>query len=203
MQLPSDLPQDEAQLKNYIQAQQSLSGALSRLLVVSEQYPQLRATEGFRDLQAQLEGTENRIQVARRDYIEAVQSYNTRLATFPGNVIAGMFGFQRLPQLEIAPEDRAVPKVDFGTQKKMSARAPFVLGLATLLFLSVPLRAAEPLAPSTAALVAVQGGQPSFEIPVNDGWVTDLAHLLTPAEERELEASLAPSNARRATTSRC
>jgi len=115
MQLPANLPEDEAALQRYVQAQQNLSGALSRLLVVSEQYPQLRATEAFRDLQAQLEGTENRIQVARRDYIDAVQAYNTRTATFPGSVIAGLFHFQRLPQLEIAPEERAVPKVDFGT----------------------------------------------------------------------------------------
>lgn len=114
-QLPANLPQDEAALKRYVEAQQSLSGALSRLLVVSEQYPQLRATEAFRDLQAQLEGTENRIQVARRDYIDAVQAYNTRTVTFPGSVIAGMFDFQRMPQLEIAPEERAVPKVDFGS----------------------------------------------------------------------------------------
>lgn len=115
MQLPANLPEDEAALQRYVQAQQSLSGALSRLLVVSEQYPQLRATEAFRDLQAQLEGTENRIQVARRDYIDAVQAYNTRTVTFPGSVVAGMSGFTRMPQLEIAPEERAVPKVDFGS----------------------------------------------------------------------------------------
>lgn len=115
VQLPSNLPTDENQLRQYVQAQQSLSGALSRLLVVSEQYPQLRATESFRDLQSQIEGTENRIQVARRDYIDSVRDYNTRLAKFPGNIVGGMFGFQRLAQLEIAPEERAVPKVDFGT----------------------------------------------------------------------------------------
>ena len=115
-QLPSGAPQDEATLKKYAQAQQELSGALRLFVnVVNEQYPQLRATEAFRDLQAQLEGTENRIAVARRDYIDAVQAYNTRTVTFPGSVIAGMSGFQRLPQLEIAPEERAVPKVDFGS----------------------------------------------------------------------------------------
>lgn len=117
VQLPSNLPDDEAALQRYVQAQQNLSGALSRLLVVSEQYPQLRATEAFRDLQAQLEGTENRISVARRDYIDAVQTYNTKTVTFPSSVIAGMFGFQRMPQLEITPEERAVPKVDFGETK--------------------------------------------------------------------------------------
>lgn len=118
MQLPAGLPTDEAQLKQYIQAQQSLSGSLSRLLVVSEQYPQLRATESFRDLQSQLEGTENRIGVARHDYIESVRDYNSRLAKFPGNVIGGMFNFQRAPQLEVAPEERATPKVDFGDGSK-------------------------------------------------------------------------------------
>ncbi len=118
MQLPPGLPTDEAQLKAYIQAQQSLSGSLSRLLVVSEQYPQLRATENFRDLQSQLEGTENRIQVARRDYIDSVRDYNTRLAKFPGNIIGGMFNFQRAPQLEGTVEDRTNPKVDFGDESK-------------------------------------------------------------------------------------
>jgi LemA protein len=117
-QLPPGLPTDDAQLKAYIQAQQGLGGALARLLVVSENYPQLRATEAFRDLQSQLEGTENRIQVARRDYIDSIKDYNSRLATFPGNVIGGFFNFQRLPQLEIPSEERATPKVDFGSGTK-------------------------------------------------------------------------------------
>jgi LemA protein len=117
-QLPGNLPTDPAQLQAYIQAQQGLSGALSRLFAVSENYPQLRATQNFLSLQDQLEGTENRIVVARGDYIAAVRGYNTNTETFPGNMIAGMFGFQPLPQLQIASEERTVPKVDFGKGAK-------------------------------------------------------------------------------------
>jgi LemA protein len=113
-QLPGNLPTDPAQLQAYIQAQQSLSGALTRLFAVAENYPQLKATQNFLSLQDQLEGTENRIAVARRDYIDAVGGYNTSVETFPGNVIAGMFGLQTLPQLQVPIEERAAPKVDFG-----------------------------------------------------------------------------------------
>src|SRR5206468_10688158 len=111
---------DPAQLQAYIQAQQGLSGALRSLFAVAENYPQLKATQNFLSLQDQLEGTENRIAVARRDYIDAVRSYNTSTETFPGNVIPGIFGFQPLPQLQVGSEERAVPKVDFGAagQKK-------------------------------------------------------------------------------------
>jgi LemA protein len=119
-QLPSDVPTDPAKLQAYIQAQQSLGGALSRLLVVAEQYPDLKSSQNFLSLQDQLEGTENRIATARRDYIDAVQAFNTSIAVFPSNLIAGMFGFTKVPQLESTPEERAVPKVqfDFGNEKK-------------------------------------------------------------------------------------
>jgi LemA protein len=121
VQLPSELPEDPVKLQQYMQAQQSLSGALSRLLVVAEQYPDLKANANFRDLQVQLEGTENRIAVARRDYIDSVKTYNTSVVTFPGNIIAGMFNFKELPQLEAAtPDERQVPavKFDFESEKK-------------------------------------------------------------------------------------
>lgn len=114
VQLPSDLPEDPAKLQQYIAAQQSLSGSLARLMVVAEQYPDLKANKNFLDLQAQLEGTENRIAVSRRDYIDAVQSYNKSVVTFPGNILAGMFNFKELPQLQAATtEERSVPKVNF------------------------------------------------------------------------------------------
>jgi LemA protein len=115
-QLPSSVPTDPVQLQAYIAAQQGLSGALGRLFALSENYPALRATQGFLDLQAQLEGTENRIAVARKDYIDAVQAYNSQLARFPGNLIGGMFGHEERPQLSIPVEERAVPKVDFGAK---------------------------------------------------------------------------------------
>lgn len=122
IQLPADLPEDPAKLQQYLAAQQSLSGSLARLMVVAEQYPDLKANANFRDLQVQLEGTENRIAVARRDYIDAVQGYNKTVVTFPGNIVAGMFNFKELPQLEAATtEERAVPKVNFDSfneQKK-------------------------------------------------------------------------------------
>jgi LemA protein len=80
-------------LREFQSAQGELSQALGRLMVVSEAYPQLRATEGFRDLQVQLEGTENRITVARKNFNDAVQEYNTKLRVFPNNIFAGMMGF--------------------------------------------------------------------------------------------------------------
>ncbi|MBL8861885.1 MAG: LemA family protein [Planctomycetes bacterium] len=113
--LPADALSDPAALQRYMEAQNQLGGALSRLLVVVEKYPELRATQNFLSLQDQVEGTENRIQVARRDVIESVQAFNTRTATFPSNFVAGMFGFERLPQLEsTTAEERAAPKIDFG-----------------------------------------------------------------------------------------
>ena len=113
-QLPSDLPTDPAQVQRYIEAQNQLGGALSRLLVVTENYPQLRASQNFLSLQDQIEGTENRIGTARRDYIEAAQRYNTSLGVFPNNLIAGFFRFERAVTFEATPDERAVPKVDFG-----------------------------------------------------------------------------------------
>jgi LemA protein len=116
-QLPKEIPTDPAKLQAYIEAQQSLSGALSRLLVVAENYPQLKSTQNFLSLQDQLEGTENRIGVARRDYIESVRSYNTSIRSFPANLIAGMFNFAPAAQFEAAPEERTTPKVDFSEKK--------------------------------------------------------------------------------------
>lgn len=112
-QLPSSLPTDPQQLQAYIQAQQNLSGALTRLFAVAESYPQLKANQNFLSLQDQIEGTENRIATARRDYIGAVQAHNTKVQSFPANLFAGIFGFQTVPQLQSAPEERAVPKVEF------------------------------------------------------------------------------------------
>ena len=112
-QLPAGLPTDPAQIEAYTQAQQGLGAALGRLMVVVERYPDIKANQNFLSLQDQLEGTENRIAVARRDYIEAVRTYNTARRRFPGNVIAGMFGFEKQPQLEVAPESRETPKVEF------------------------------------------------------------------------------------------
>ena len=108
----SDLS-DPARMQEFMNAQNSLSGALGRLLVVSENYPELRATESFRDLQVQLEGTENRINLARRDYNGAVRSYNTRVRQFPGSVIAAITGFERRTTFESQGGADKAPQVEF------------------------------------------------------------------------------------------
>lgn len=110
----SDLS-DPAKMQEFMAAQESLSGALGRLLVVAENYPQLRATEAFRDLQSQLEGTENRIAVARRDYNETVATYNQRVRRFPGSIVAGITGFDRRTPFEAQPGAEKAPVVDFGS----------------------------------------------------------------------------------------
>ena len=106
---------DPAKVKAVQDAQNALSGALSRLLAVSENYPDLKSNANFLSLQAQLEGTENRIAVARRDYINAVQVYNTELRTFPGVIWASTFysGSKPMAAFTAAPEAQAAPKVKF------------------------------------------------------------------------------------------
>lgn len=113
-QAMENITRDPAAFQRFQQAQDGLSSALSRLLVVSENYPQLRATEGFRDLQAQLEGTENRITVERQRFNDAARAFNTKRESFPTVLIAGFFGsrfavkpyFQGQPGSERAPEVR-------------------------------------------------------------------------------------------------
>jgi LemA protein len=97
-------------------AQGELSGALSRLLVVSENYPQLKSDANFRDLQAQLEGTENRIAIARNRYIKSVQEYNVTVRSFPSNLTAMAFGYKVKPNFAVENEKEIArpPKVDFG-----------------------------------------------------------------------------------------
>ncbi|HEX5801990.1 MAG TPA: LemA family protein [Azospira sp.] len=106
-------PQAFAQFQ---QAQAGLSSALSRLLVVAENYPNLKADGAFRDLQAQLEGTENRITVARNRYIKAVETYNVAVRTFPNNLTAMVFGYEVKPNFTVENEKAisAAPKVEFG-----------------------------------------------------------------------------------------
>ena len=107
---------DAESLKKFQQAQGELSGALSRLLVVTENYPQLKSDQNFRDLQAQLEGTENRITVARKRYIDAVQNYNVTVRQFPVNLTAMMFGYKVKPNFTVENEAQISkpPTVDFG-----------------------------------------------------------------------------------------
>ncbi|MDF1556433.1 MAG: LemA family protein [Deferrisomatales bacterium] len=102
-----------AMIQQFQQAQQGLSGALSRLLAVSESYPDLKANQNFLDLQTQLEGTENRINVARTRFNEAARAYNTQIRSFPGNLLANLFGFQQKPYFEAQEGADAAPKVKF------------------------------------------------------------------------------------------
>jgi LemA protein len=106
---------DPDKLKQFQDAQNQLSGALGRLLAISENYPDLKSNQNFLALQSQLEGTENRITVARRDYIEAVRAYNTELKTFPGLLWAATFFRSNKPMAEFAANDnaQAAPQVKF------------------------------------------------------------------------------------------
>ena len=115
IQMTADDAADPEKLKQYQQAQGELSSALSRLLVVSENYPQLKADQNFRDLQAQLEGTENRISLARNNYIKAVQTYNTTLRQFPQNLTAKLFGMKARANFSVENEAAGsdAPKVSF------------------------------------------------------------------------------------------
>jgi LemA protein len=116
IQATPELVNDPAAFQKFTAAQGELTGALSRLMVVAEAYPQLKSDANFRDLQAQLEGTENRIAVARQRYIKAVQDYNVTVRSFPSNLTAKMFGFKDKPQFAVEDEKAiaAPPKVDFG-----------------------------------------------------------------------------------------
>jgi LemA protein len=111
-----DLVNDPRAFEQFVAAQNQLQGALSRLLVVAEAYPNLKSDALFRDLTAQLEGTENRIAVARNRYIKSVQSYNITVREFPSNLTAKMFGFDVKPNLQVENEKAVstAPKVDFG-----------------------------------------------------------------------------------------
>ena len=106
-------PASQAELDQFQKAQDQLSGALSRLLVVVERYPDLKANNNFRDLQAQLEGTENRIAVARRDFNLSVQNYNTSVKRFPTVLFARLAGFPPKPYFQSAPGSETAPKVQF------------------------------------------------------------------------------------------
>lgn len=116
-------PTDPAKLQAFEAAQGQLSSALSRLLVVVEKYPDLKATEGFRDLQAQLEGTENRISVERRDFNTAVQAYNTAIKSFPAVFYAGAFGFAPKPYFTATAGSDTPPKVQFDFNSTAPAAA--------------------------------------------------------------------------------
>ncbi len=124
MNLTADALNNPQAMQNFQKVQGDLSSALSRLLVVSENYPQLKSDANFRELQSQLEGTENRITVARKRFTDAVESYNVLARQFPSNLTAMMFGYKEKPQFTVENEKAisVAPKVDFGA--KPTAPAP-------------------------------------------------------------------------------
>jgi LemA protein len=125
IQATPELVDDEEAFKKFIAAQGQMTSAISRLLGVAENYPQLKADGLFRDLQAQLEGTENRITVARNRYIGAVREYNLTVRSFPTNLTAMMFGYKTKPSFTVENEQAIArpPKVDFGAPAPAEAPA--------------------------------------------------------------------------------
>jgi LemA protein len=119
IQATPELVDNPQAFQQFVQAQREVTGALSRLLAVAENYPQLKSDQNFRELQAQLEGTENRIAVARQRFIKANEGYNVLIRQFPNNLTAMMFGYK--PKAQFTVEDEKAiskpPTVDFGTKK--------------------------------------------------------------------------------------
>ncbi len=118
VKLSADDLSDPTKFQQYQQAQDQLSSALSRLLVVSENYPQLKSNENFLNLQSQLEGTENRISVERRRYNETVQAYNTEVKSFPALIMAKIFGFKEREYFKSTAGSEKAPDVNFDFNKK-------------------------------------------------------------------------------------
>ena len=121
---PGKAPTDPETLARFQAAQDQLGAALQRLLVVSERYPELKANANFRDLQAQLEGTENRIAVARGRFNEAAQSYNTAILKFPTNFVARLLGFKEKPYFKAVAGAEQAPKVQFNFNQPAPTAAP-------------------------------------------------------------------------------
>lgn len=105
----------QEKLQAYVDAQNQMTGALSRLIAVAENYPDIKSTAAYQDLMENLAGTENRIQVARSDYNDTARPYNTRLQTFPTMLIGSLFGFEKSPYFQASTGAETVPKVDFST----------------------------------------------------------------------------------------
>jgi LemA protein len=123
-QATQEILNDPQKFQQFQQAQDGLSSALSRLMVVVERYPDLKAVAGFRDLMVQLEGTENRVAVERRSFNQVAQEYNTRVRKFPAALFASMFGFQPKPYFQAQAGAETAPRVDFGNATPAPAPTP-------------------------------------------------------------------------------
>lgn len=119
VQIPPDILTNPEAMKRFQEAQATLGGALRQLLVVAERYPEIKSGQNFLALQQQIEGTENRIAIARRDYIQAVRQYNTEISTFPGRLwkVVMYPSAKEMAAFDIPPEEIKAPKVDFGSGK--------------------------------------------------------------------------------------
>jgi LemA protein len=119
VQVPPDIVTNPEAMKRFQEAQATLGGALRQLLVVVERYPEIKSGQNFLALQQQIEGTENRIAIARRDYIQAVRQYNTEISTFPGRLWKTVMypSAKEMAAFDIPPEEIKTPKVDFGTSR--------------------------------------------------------------------------------------
>ncbi|MEI9900170.1 MAG: LemA family protein [Hyphomicrobium sp.] len=117
--VPADILTNPEAMKNFQDAQNQLGGALGRLMAVVERYPDIKSGQNFLTLQSQIEGTENRIAIARRDYIQAVRAYNTEITTFPGRIWRSVMypTSKEMATFDIPAEEMKAPKVDFGTKK--------------------------------------------------------------------------------------
>jgi LemA protein len=117
--IPPDILTNPEAMQKFQEAQNQLGGALGRLLVVAERYPDIKSGQNFLALQSQIEGTENRIAISRRDYIEAVRAYNTEITTFPGRIWKAVLypSAKEMATFDIPAEEMKTPKVDFGTKK--------------------------------------------------------------------------------------
>ena len=175
VQLPADVLTNPDAFKKFQDAQSQLSGALGRLLVVTEAYPELKSNQNFLALQSQLEGTENRISVARRDYIEAVQAYNTELKTFPGVIWASTL-YKATSRWRRSPS----PKRPSARRRSSSSAAPARNKQCNAKVLAI-----------LALLCAFVAPAAAFDFPLLDGRVIDEAHLLDPWKKGALENKLA------------
>jgi LemA protein len=119
VQIPADILTNPDAMKRFQEAQNTLGGALRQLMLVVERYPDIKSGQNFLALQSQIEGTENRIAIARRDYIESVRAYNTEITTFPGRIWRALMfpGAKEMATFDIPAEEMKAPRVDFGTKK--------------------------------------------------------------------------------------
>jgi len=155
IQVSADVLNDPAAFARFQAAQNQLTQSLKSLLAVSEAYPDLKSNQNFRDLQVQLEGTENRITVARNRYIDAVREYNTNVRSFPTNLTAKMFDFQVKPNFTVADEQTiaTAPTVDFGASRSAPAQAGGAAGQ--------PVSPAQPGAQPALPRAPVEPGPPA------------------------------------------